>query len=263
MPDGSGIYAWVCEGNRTVRMTQAELEAHHRWRGFGEHAREHPPMRGWLAAALTGSDGRNLGLVQLSDKEEGEFDQTDEAIIVQLAQFAASAIERAQSAEELRSQAEFTTRILASSSDCIKVLDLDAKLQFMSAGGQVVMEVDDFEAIRGCSWPEFWSGEGRVAAEAAVAAAKAGREGRFQGLTPTAKGTPKWWDVVVTPSTERMEGRSVSCRSRATSRTARRLKRRCKSAGSGSRLPSRRSRVSSGRTMRAAKWRGSSQAGPL
>jgi GAF domain-containing protein len=73
MPDGSGIYSWVCEGNRTVRMTQGELEAHHRWRGFGEHAREHPPMRDWLATALTGSDGRNLGLVQLSDKEEGEF----------------------------------------------------------------------------------------------------------------------------------------------------------------------------------------------
>ena len=45
-PDGSGIYAWVCEGNRTIRMTQADLEAQSRWRGFGEHAREHPPMRG-------------------------------------------------------------------------------------------------------------------------------------------------------------------------------------------------------------------------
>ncbi len=27
-PDGSGIYAWICEGNRTVRMTQADLKAH-------------------------------------------------------------------------------------------------------------------------------------------------------------------------------------------------------------------------------------------
>lgn len=52
-------------------------------------------MRGWLATALTGSDGCNLGLIQLSDKVEGEFDEADESIIVQLAQFAASAIERA------------------------------------------------------------------------------------------------------------------------------------------------------------------------
>ena len=72
MPDGSGIYSWLCEATRTARMTQAELEAHPRWRGFGEHGREHPPMRGWLATALTGSDGCNLGLIQLSDKVEGE-----------------------------------------------------------------------------------------------------------------------------------------------------------------------------------------------
>ena len=52
-------------------------------------------MRGWLATALAGSDGRNLGLIQLSDKVEGEFDEADESILVQLAQFAASAIERA------------------------------------------------------------------------------------------------------------------------------------------------------------------------
>ncbi|HEY8381132.1 MAG TPA: PAS domain S-box protein, partial [Microvirga sp.] len=108
IPDGSGIYAWICEGNRTVRMTQADLEAHPRWRGFGDHAREHPPMRGWLAAAVVGSDGRNLGLVQLSDKEEGEFDEADEAVLVQLAQFAASAIERSQTEGALRgSEARF------------------------------------------------------------------------------------------------------------------------------------------------------------
>ncbi|HEV2604361.1 MAG TPA: PAS domain S-box protein [Microvirga sp.] len=102
MPDGSGIYSWVCEGNLTVRMTQAELEAHPRWRRLGRHAHEHPPMRGWLATALTGSDGRNLGLIQLSDKIEGGFDEVDEAIVVQLAQLASSAIERTQAEEALR-----------------------------------------------------------------------------------------------------------------------------------------------------------------
>ena len=198
-PDGSGIYAWICQGNRTIRMTQAELESHPRWRGFGEHAKEHPAMRGWLATALVGSDGRNLGLIQLSDKIEGEFNEVDEAIIVQLAQFAASAVERSQAGDELRASAEFTDRILESSSDCIKVLDLDGKLQFMSAGGQAVMEIDDFEAFKGCPWPEFWSGPDRDAAIASIEAAKAGGMGRFQGYTPTAKGTPRWWDVVVTP----------------------------------------------------------------
>ena len=81
MPDGSGIYAWLCEHNRAVRMTQAEFEAHPRWRRFGKHAKNHPPMRGWLAAPLIGREGRNLGLIQLSDKEDGsEFDEADLAV---------------------------------------------------------------------------------------------------------------------------------------------------------------------------------------
>ncbi|KAA2236693.1 PAS domain S-box protein [Salinarimonas soli] len=108
--DGSGIYAWVCEGNRTVRLTQAEIEAHPRWRGFGGQAGAHPPMRGWLASALVGADGRNLGLIQLSDKMEGDFDDADEAIVIQLAQCAASAIERTQ-AEAALSESERRLRL--------------------------------------------------------------------------------------------------------------------------------------------------------
>jgi hypothetical protein len=37
--------------------------------------------------------------------------------------------------------------VLASSTDCITVLDLDGRLTFMSEGGQRVMEVSEFGAI--------------------------------------------------------------------------------------------------------------------
>ena len=103
MPDGEGIYAWLCEENRPARMTQVELEAHPRWRGFGKHAPQHPLVRGWLAAPLVGRDGRNLGLIQLSDKEDGsDFDAADEAMLVQLAQFASAAVEQVQAETKLR-----------------------------------------------------------------------------------------------------------------------------------------------------------------
>lgn len=92
-PDGSGIYAWMCEINRPVRMTQAELESHPRWRGFGAEAGNHPAMRGWLAAPLITRQGENLGLIQLSDKFEGEFTAEDEALLVQVAQMGSVAIE--------------------------------------------------------------------------------------------------------------------------------------------------------------------------
>jgi PAS domain S-box-containing protein len=48
-PDGSGIYRLVCESNRPMRLTQAELLAHPAWRGFGRERANHPPLRGWLA----------------------------------------------------------------------------------------------------------------------------------------------------------------------------------------------------------------------
>ena len=100
-PDGSGIYALVCETNRLIRMTQAELEAHPRWNGFGKHSGKHPAMQGWLAVPLTGRSGKNIGLLQLSDKYEGEFTLQDEYVAIELAQLAAIAIENAQLLEEV------------------------------------------------------------------------------------------------------------------------------------------------------------------
>ncbi len=106
--------------------------------------------------------------------------------------------EQRHAEERQRADAEFMRGVLASSSDCIKVLDLDGNLTFMSEGGQRVMEVADFNAIRGCPWPDFWQGPGRGKAASALAAAKAGGVGRFQGPADTVAGTPRHWDVQVT-----------------------------------------------------------------
>ena len=105
--------------------------------------------------------------------------------------------ERHAAEERLRASEEFNRRILASSTDCIKVLDLDARLEFMSEGGMCAMEVEDFGLIRGSYWPGFWQGEERNQAEAAVEAARRGGTGRFQGFCLTLKGTPRWWDLIV------------------------------------------------------------------
>lgn len=100
-PDGTGIYAAICENNRSMRLTQAELEAHPRWRGFGSHADKHPAMRGWLAVPLVARSGQNMGVLQLSDKYEGEFTQQDEYVAMELAQLASIAIENVQLLEEV------------------------------------------------------------------------------------------------------------------------------------------------------------------
>ncbi|XPJ79402.1 ATP-binding protein [Klebsiella pneumoniae] len=102
--EGSGIYAEVCRTNQSMRLTQQELEHHPAWKGFGRHAPHHPPMRGWLAVPLIGHGGKNLGLIQASDKCEGEFNEQDEAILTQIAAIAAVGIENARLYDSLREQ---------------------------------------------------------------------------------------------------------------------------------------------------------------
>ena len=89
--------------------------------------------------------------------------------------------------------------VLAGCGDCIKVLDLEGRLQFMSEGGKRVMEVEDFSVLKGCPWPSFLLGEGNQQAADAVNAARAGNSARFRGPANTAKGTAKYWDVHVAP----------------------------------------------------------------
>ena len=61
-----------------------------------------------------------------------------------------------EEAEAQRADTEFLRGVLVSSGDCIKVLDLDGKLVFMTEVGQRIMEVGDFNAIKGCPSPDFW-----------------------------------------------------------------------------------------------------------
>lgn len=99
--------------------------------------------------------------------------------------------------EALRLSEEFRKRVLESSSDCIKVLDLDARLLYMNAGGLCLLEIEDIAPYLNTEWLCFWQDESRQEAEYAIAVAKTGEIGRFQGFCATAKGKPKWWDVVV------------------------------------------------------------------
>jgi len=109
-PDGSGIYRMVCQLNRPMRLTQAELEAHPAWRGFGTAAERHPPMRAWLAVPLTGRGGRNIGLIQLSDKYDGEFSAADEAVLVELGRLASVAFEDSRRSARARRRRDARTR---------------------------------------------------------------------------------------------------------------------------------------------------------
>jgi GAF domain-containing protein len=106
--EGVGIHAWMLEYNRPIRLTQAELEAHPAWRGFGSEADKHPPMRGWLAAPIVDRNGTNWGLLQLSDKYEGEFSAEDEKQFVAFAALVSTHLEALWDLRNSRKQQQTT-----------------------------------------------------------------------------------------------------------------------------------------------------------
>ena len=102
--------------------------------------------------------------------------------------------------EALRRSEEFAARLIASSRDCIKVLDLDGRLQSMNAHGMTALEICDFGPLVGSPWVDFWDGADKTAAQAAIDAACQGRVGHFTGFFATTQTkTSKWWDVSVSP----------------------------------------------------------------
>jgi PAS domain S-box-containing protein len=93
----------------------------------------------------------------------------------------------------------FAELALAMSDDCIKIIDLDGALLHINDGGRRVMEIEDFETVRGCPWPDFWKDQGNRDARAAIENARNGKASHFTGFADTAKGRRRFWDVKVAP----------------------------------------------------------------
>lgn len=107
--------------------------------------------------------------------------------------------EQQVASESLRASEEFKNRLIASSRDCIKTLDLEGRVLFMNEAGMQALEVCESD-LQNSSWIDFWEGEYREAAREAVREAVAGRTGHCLGYFATRiTAQPRWWDVVVSP----------------------------------------------------------------
>ena len=107
--------------------------------------------------------------------------------------------ERKQAEEALQASEAFSRSVLEASPDCVKVMGPDGTIEFMNGNGLKQLEIDDFSYCRGELWSSMWPEETRQVIARSVASAKGGRGSRFEAFCPTAKGTPKWWDVAVNP----------------------------------------------------------------
>jgi PAS domain S-box-containing protein len=105
LPESDAIRQLLLDKQYAVRLSTEEL------RGYSTLARPlveadgHPPVHGLLAVPLTaGSDV--IGALVASDKDSGEFDVEDEALLVQLAQVTSAGIESVRLSEQLRRHME-------------------------------------------------------------------------------------------------------------------------------------------------------------
>lgn len=153
---------------------------------------------------------QTLGILWLfSHTEQRQFDREDLRLATSLTGFAAAALQsmhlrqmaglRVQAEQSLQESEAFNHSVFESSADCIKVLDLDGYVLSMNGPGRCLMEVEDCTPLFGTAWIQFWQDTDQANAAQAIKTAQAGGTGEFSGYCPTFKGTPKWWDVVVTP----------------------------------------------------------------
>jgi serine phosphatase RsbU (regulator of sigma subunit)/CheY-like chemotaxis protein len=84
----------VTQQRRPVRMTRDDLTR--RPDGDADEGDHHPLTQGWLGVPLSGRFERPVGVLQVADKVQGDFTDADEAILVQLAQMASVAVEKAE-----------------------------------------------------------------------------------------------------------------------------------------------------------------------
>lgn len=97
-------------------------------------------------------------------------------------------------------QAEMLYRsILEASADCIIVLSLDARIELMNGPGLRAMDLESTASARPLEWADLWTRKARPRAWSAIEDARDGKVARFVAKRPGARGTAKWWDVVITP----------------------------------------------------------------
>lgn len=107
--------------------------------------------------------------------------------------------QRKQAEDKLWRSEEFARKIVESCVDCLTVLDLEGRLEYMSPCGQALLEIGNVSSCLGRPWVEAWRVEERPKVEAALKLARDGGVGSFQAGFAAGSGTSRQWDVRIAP----------------------------------------------------------------
>ncbi len=163
---------------------------------FRQVCQEHShvgPAEGYSAlASEAASESGRLRMIRSLQQRSAAFRSAVEEREQAIAQ-------RDHAEDKLWRSEEFARRIVESCVDCLKVLDLEGRLEYMSPSGQALLEIDDLSTYLGRPWKKLWRAEDRPRVEAALKVARSGGEGRFQAGLATGSDARKQFDVRIAP----------------------------------------------------------------
>jgi two-component sensor histidine kinase len=93
--------------------------------------------------------------------------------------------------------AETLAGVFEQSVDCVKLIGLDGGVMWMNANGMCAMDIDDFCTVGNRHWSSLWPEESAELITDGLTQAATGYVVRFDAYCPTAKGTPRWWNVCI------------------------------------------------------------------
>ncbi len=108
----------------------------------------------------------------------------------------------------LQDSEAFNRSVVETSPDCLKVMDIEGRIEYINTNGCELLEIDDFQTWQGREWAEFWPAQSHDQIVNAVDAARSGASSHFEAFCPTVKGSAKWWDVSVNPALD-LQGRCI------------------------------------------------------
>jgi PAS fold len=101
----------------------------------------------------------------------------------------------------MQSDTKFWTDDLATeleqSEDCVKLVSLDGRVQWMNANGLCTMEIDEFGQIENRQWTDLWPEETRHTIRSGIVKAATGQAVHIDAFCPTMKGKLLRWDVSI------------------------------------------------------------------
>lgn len=89
--------------------------------------------------------------------------------------------------------------LVLSSRACLQLVDVSGRIVAMNPPGYALMEFDELASICGMSWSDLWPKAAQSQMAKAIEDALHGDQINFFAFCPTAKGSPRWWDVSLTP----------------------------------------------------------------